>query len=93
MKEMCEQMGGILSASAHQYQDEVQDAVRQGDAFIVGAIANCPFDAPIARAILYPRSVRMFRLATNFTGSTIVVIWNRRHALGESTTGKSATNS
>ncbi|HZC08404.1 MAG TPA: hypothetical protein VE338_22420 [Ktedonobacterales bacterium] len=45
MEEMCEKMGGILSAGAQQYQDEVEDAVRRGDALIVGAMANCPFEA------------------------------------------------
>ena len=45
MEEMCEKMGGVLSAGAQQYQDEVEDAVRRGDALIVGAMANCPFEA------------------------------------------------
>ena len=44
MQEMCEKMGGILSAGAQQYLDEVEDAVRRGDAIAVGAMANCPFE-------------------------------------------------
>lgn len=49
MKEMCEKMGGILSAGAQQYQHEVENAVRRGDAISVGAMANCPFE-PLYRA-------------------------------------------
>ena len=45
MAEMCEKMGGILSASAQRFLDEVAAAERQGDAIAVGAMANCPFDA------------------------------------------------
>lgn len=49
MKEMCEKMGGILSAGAQQYLDEVEAAVARGDAVIVAAMANCPFE-PLYRA-------------------------------------------
>lgn len=49
MDEMCEKMGGILSAGAQQYLAEVADAVRQGDAILVGAMSNCPFE-PLYRA-------------------------------------------
>ncbi len=49
MQEMCEKMGGILSAGAQQYQHDVEIAVRRGDAVSVGAMANCPFE-PLYRA-------------------------------------------
>ncbi len=49
MEEMCEKMGGILSAGAQQYLDEVETAVARGDAYIVCAMANCPFE-PLYRA-------------------------------------------
>lgn len=49
MQEMCEKMGGVLSASAQQFADEVRDAVGQGEVTPVGAMANCPFD-PLYRA-------------------------------------------
>ncbi len=49
MQEMCEKMGGILSAGAQQYLDDVEHAVRRGDAISVGAMANCPFE-PLYRA-------------------------------------------
>ncbi len=49
MNEMCEKMGGILSAGAQQYLDEVDAAVAQGDAYIIAAMANCPFE-PLYRA-------------------------------------------
>ena len=45
MEEMCEKMGGILSAGAQQYLDEVEAAVAQGDAKDMAAMANCPFEA------------------------------------------------
>ncbi|HET8905695.1 MAG TPA: hypothetical protein VFN11_01890 [Ktedonobacterales bacterium] len=44
MKEMCEKMGGILSAGAQQYLDEVEAAVARGDAEMIAAMANCPFE-------------------------------------------------
>lgn len=49
MNEMCEKMGGILSAGAQQYLDEVDAAVARGDASIVAAMANCPFE-PLYKA-------------------------------------------
>lgn len=49
MDEMCEKMGGVLSAGAQQYLDEVDDAVVRGDAYSVAAMANCPFE-PLYRA-------------------------------------------
>lgn len=49
MREMCEKMGGVLSANAQQYQHDVEDAVRRGDAVSVAAMANCPFE-PLYRA-------------------------------------------
>ncbi|MGE5334247.1 MAG: hypothetical protein ACM3N4_06065 [Nitrososphaerota archaeon] len=49
MKEMCEKMGGVLSAGAQQYLDEVEKSVSQGDAYIIAAMANCPFE-PLYRA-------------------------------------------
>lgn len=49
MKEMCEKMGGILSAGAQQYLDEVEAAVARGDAVAISAMANCPFE-PLYRA-------------------------------------------
>jgi len=48
MQEMCEKMGGILSASAQQYLDEVDAVVARNDAYPVVAMANCPFE-PIYR--------------------------------------------
>jgi hypothetical protein len=49
MAEMCEKMGGILSAAAQQYLDEVEVFVERGDAIRIAAMANCPFE-PIYRA-------------------------------------------
>ena len=49
MVEMCNKMGGILSAGAQQYLDEVDAAVARGDAYIIAAMANCPFE-PLYRA-------------------------------------------
>ncbi len=49
MEEMCEKMGGILSAGAQQYLDEVEAAVARGDATFIAAMANCPFE-PVYRA-------------------------------------------
>lgn len=49
MQEMCEKMGGILSAAAQQYLDEVEAFVERGDAIRIAAMANCPFE-PIYRA-------------------------------------------
>jgi hypothetical protein len=44
MEELCEKMGHILSAGAQRYLDEVEAAVARGDAYINGAMANCPFE-------------------------------------------------
>jgi hypothetical protein len=49
MQEMCEKMGGILSASTQQYLDEVDAVVARNDAYPVVAMANCPFE-PIYRS-------------------------------------------
>lgn len=49
MAEMCEKMGGVLSAGAQQYLDEVEAAVKRGDAYAVASMANCPFE-PLYRA-------------------------------------------
>jgi hypothetical protein len=49
MAEMCEKMGGVLSAAAQQYLDEVEAAVTSGDAYMIASMANCPFE-PLYRA-------------------------------------------
>lgn len=49
MREMCEKMGGILSAGAQQYLDDVERATARDDAYIIAAMANCPFE-PLYRA-------------------------------------------
>ncbi|MBA3823524.1 MAG: hypothetical protein H0X24_06400 [Ktedonobacterales bacterium] len=49
MAEMCEKMGGILSAGAQQYLDEVDAALRQHQVQRIAAMANCPFE-PLYRA-------------------------------------------
>lgn len=49
MNELCARMGGILSAGAQQYLDEVEAASRRGDVQIIAAMANCPFE-PLYRA-------------------------------------------
>ena len=49
MKEMCEKMGGVLTAGAQQYLDEVEEAIARGDAIMIAAMANCPFE-PLYRA-------------------------------------------
>lgn len=49
MKEMSEKMGGVLSAGAQQYLDEVEEVMRRHDAIMTGAMANCPFE-PLYRA-------------------------------------------
>ncbi|HET9111354.1 MAG TPA: hypothetical protein VFN78_11055 [Ktedonobacterales bacterium] len=51
MREMCEKMGGVLSASAQQYQDAAKEAERHGDIIVVGSMANCPFE-PLYRTRL-----------------------------------------
>lgn len=48
MDEMCEKMGGILSAGAQQYLEEVDAALARGDVYPVAAMANCPFE-PVYR--------------------------------------------
>ncbi|MBF6592046.1 MAG: hypothetical protein IVW57_16170 [Ktedonobacterales bacterium] len=49
MREMCQKMGGVLSASAQRYLDEVDAAAQRGDVYIIAAMANCPFE-PLYRA-------------------------------------------
>jgi hypothetical protein len=49
MQEMCGKMGGVLSAGAQPYLDDVEAAVARGDATIIAAMANCPFE-PLYRA-------------------------------------------
>jgi len=49
LEELCGKMGGVLSAGAQQYLDEVDAAVARGDAQIIAAMANCPFE-PLYRA-------------------------------------------
>ncbi len=49
MTEMCEKMGGVLSAGAQQYLDDVATALHNDDAILVAAMANCPFE-PLYRA-------------------------------------------
>lgn len=49
MVEMCEKMGGVLSAGAQQYLDDVDAAVARNDAISIAAMATCPFD-PLYRA-------------------------------------------
>lgn len=49
MNEMCEKMGGILSAGTQRYLDDVAAAEASGDAIIIAAMANCPFE-PLYRA-------------------------------------------
>jgi hypothetical protein len=49
MVEMCEKMGGVLSAGAQQYLDDVEAAVARGDITLIAAMANCPFE-PVYRA-------------------------------------------
>jgi hypothetical protein len=48
MGEMWQRMGGILSAGAQQYLDEVDAALARGDIYMIAAMANCPFE-PIYR--------------------------------------------
>lgn len=48
MQEMWQRMGGVLSARAQQYLDEVEAAVARDDAYAIAAMANCPFE-PIYR--------------------------------------------
>ena len=69
MVEMCEKMGGILSASAQQYLDEVDAAVARGDAYIIAAMANCPFE-PLYRAR------RPLNLAGSQVPATYEFHWN-----------------
>jgi hypothetical protein len=49
MEEMCEKMGGTLSAGAQQYLDEVEAACAKGDVSHILAMANCPFE-PLYRS-------------------------------------------
>lgn len=48
MGDMWRRMGGILSAEAQQYLDDVTAAEARGDVFMVAAIASCPYE-PIYR--------------------------------------------
>jgi hypothetical protein len=48
MQEMWQKMGGVLSAGAQQYLEEVDAAVARGNTYVVAAMANCPFE-PIYR--------------------------------------------
>ena len=48
MGEMWRRMGGILSAGAQQYLDEVNVALARNDVYVVAAMANCPYE-PIYR--------------------------------------------
>jgi hypothetical protein len=49
MEKLCLQLGGVLSAGAQQYLDEMKAAVEQGVAVPLAALANCPFQ-PVYRA-------------------------------------------
>jgi hypothetical protein len=49
MNELCEKMGGILSAAAQRYLDEVAAAVERDEAYACSSMANCPFE-PLYRA-------------------------------------------
>jgi hypothetical protein len=48
MGEMWRRMGGILSAGAQQYLDEVDDALARNDVYVIAVMANCPYE-PIYR--------------------------------------------
>ena len=48
MEGMWRRMGGILSAGAQQYLDEVAAAEARGDVYMVAAMASCPYE-PIYR--------------------------------------------
>ena len=49
MQEMAEKMGGVLSAGAQQYLDDVDAASADGNVLLIAAMANCPFE-PLYRA-------------------------------------------
>lgn len=49
MEEMCEKMGGVLSAGAQQYLDESEEAKQRDEIYLVSAMANSPFE-PLYRA-------------------------------------------
>lgn len=49
MKKLCDQMGGVLSARAQEYLDEVEAAARERHVSILGAMASCPYE-PLYRA-------------------------------------------
>lgn len=48
MEEMWHTMGGVLSAGAQRYLDEVEAALAHEDIFPIAAMANCPYE-PIYR--------------------------------------------
>jgi hypothetical protein len=48
MGEMWRRMGGILTAGAQQYLDEVDAALARNDVYVIAAMANCPYE-PIYR--------------------------------------------
>lgn len=48
MEKMWQRMGGILPAALQQYLDEVGAAIARGDAYMIAAMANCPYE-PIYR--------------------------------------------
>ncbi len=48
MEKMWQRMGGILPAALQQYLDEVDAAIVRGDAYMIAAMANCPYE-PIYR--------------------------------------------
>lgn len=49
MAEVCQKMGHVLSAAAQEYLHEVDYAAERGDAYVVAAMATCPFE-PVYRA-------------------------------------------
>ena len=49
VEKMWQRMGGILPAALQQYLDEVGAAIARGDAYMIAAMANCPYE-PIYRA-------------------------------------------
>jgi hypothetical protein len=49
MSEMCEKMGGILSAGAQQYLDDVAAAQRRGDVVLGGRNGELPLRAALSR--------------------------------------------
>ena len=87
MERMWRRMGGLLSAGAQQYLDEVAAAVGRGEVFTVAALAVARTNLSTVHSApshsLEPPSLRM----TNFTGTSTRTGWSTPPVLGRRAPG------